>query len=114
MRHSGAANSYRHEYLTVRPNTLGPKGQQKNGPDIKDEKQSQVPLQEGVAAEDLFGDCDSDDEDPTVTSLLESRSLQTVRNEPSISSDRVVVVSGEETALSESLRLSGKRARDEG
>ena len=94
---------------------MGAKGRQENGPEIKEEKpgQSQGAAQEGAATEDLFGDCDSDDEDPTVTSLLESRSLLPVRSEPAVSPDNAVVGSGEETALSESARLSVKRARDE-
>ena len=114
MRHSGAANSYRHEYLTVRPNTLGVKVRQENGPEVKEEKpdQGQGVAQEGAVAEDIFGDCDSDDEDPTVTSLLESRSLP-ICSESAVPSDNAVVGSGEEIPPGESVRSTAKRARDD-
>lgn len=49
--------------MAVRPDVLGTKAVE--GAVVLD----------GAEPEDLFGDKDSDDEDPTVTSLLESRSI---------------------------------------
>ena len=79
LRHSGHNKSYRHEYLTVQPNSLErDKNNNENG--NGNENSENVPggnvLQGNVLEEDLFGDKDSDDEDPTVRPLLESRSIK--------------------------------------
>jgi hypothetical protein len=49
--------------MAVRPNPLDAKAVEATG------------AKESAEPEDLFGDKDSDDEDPTVTSMLESRSV---------------------------------------
>ena len=85
LRHSGHNKSYRHEYLTVQPNSLerdknNNENGNENGNGNENENSENVPggnvLQGNVLEEDLFGDKDSDDEDPTVRPLLESRSIK--------------------------------------
>ena len=92
MRHSGGNKGQRNEYLTVRPKTpcaTAPE-EGKNGA-----------TGGGHVAEDLFGDRDSDDEDPTAAPLLESRRLVTAaaaddQRQPSDLRNALEAVSGGE------------------
>ena len=119
LRHSGASNSYRRDYMAVRPNPLEGKELEATG------------AKESAEPEDLFGDRDSDDEDPTVTSMLESRSVtvaaQGVLANPTVdsalSATRTIDASATQVAMGVSVegsgveigevRLSQKRDREE-
>ena len=67
LRHSGHSKAYRHEYLTVQPNTLDRNEDKK---DATNNSEKNV-----LETEDLFGDKDSDDDDPSAETFLESRSV---------------------------------------
>ena len=119
LRHSGASNSYRRDYMAVRPNPLEGKELEATG------------AKESAEPEDLFGDRDSDDEDPTVTSMLESRSVtvaaQGVLANPTVdsalSATRTIDASATQVAMGVGVegrsveigevRLSQKRDREE-